>query len=59
MTKTDIFEEVELVSCEICLKEIPLTDAEVPETMDYVAHFCGFECYEVWKSKSDTDKQDQ
>ena len=59
MTKTDKFDEIELISCEICLKEVPLTDAEVPETMDYVVHFCGLECYELWKNKAAPDKQDK
>ena len=58
MTANDKVQE--LVSCEICLKEVPLNDATNPEMDDYVAHFCGLECYEQWKNQpkaeSETDK---
>jgi hypothetical protein len=40
---------VEHVSCQICMKEIPLSEAVVPEATEYVAHFCGVECYDKWK----------
>lgn len=40
--------EVERVSCEVCLKELPRSDAITPEAMDYVAYFCGLECHEKW-----------
>ena len=42
---------VERVACEICLKEVPITEATVPEATDYVVHFCGLECYEKWKNQ--------
>ena len=37
---------VEPVTCEICLKEVPLSEAIVPEATEYVAHFCGLACYD-------------
>ena len=43
--------EVEQVACAICLKEVPITEATVPEAADYVMHFCGLECYEKWKNQ--------
>ncbi len=43
--------EVELVACEICCKEVPLTAAKTPEAVDYVAYFCGLECYAQWNSQ--------
>jgi hypothetical protein len=56
MTTNDKVQE--LVSCEICLKEVPLSDSTNPEMDDYVAHFCGLECYEQWKNqpKSESEK---
>lgn len=42
--------EVELVKCEVCLKEIPKSDAQSAEARDYVAYFCGLECYEEWEA---------
>ena len=50
MTTRDKPVEVERVKCDVCLKEVPITEATVPEATDYVAHFCGLECYEKWKA---------
>lgn len=52
MTTSDKPVEVERVSCEICLKEVPITEAIVPEATDYFVHFCGLECYGKWKSQN-------
>lgn len=40
---------VEIVHCDLCLKEVPVSGATVPEAADYFVHFCGLECYEQWK----------
>jgi len=45
--------EIEKVSCEICRKEVPLSEAMIPEAEEYVAHFCGLECYTQWKKDSE------
>lgn len=45
--------EVDRVACEVCLKEVPKSEAVVPEASDYVAYFCGLECYEVWRRQRD------
>ena len=39
------------VACEICLKEIPLSEAKNEEASDYVFHFCGIDCYTKWKEQ--------
>ncbi|MFZ2541095.1 MAG: DUF3330 domain-containing protein [Gallionella sp.] len=49
--------EDEKVSCAICRKEIPLNEAVIPEAADYMAHFCGLECYAEWKRESDSSRQ--
>lgn len=41
--------EPDLVACEICLKELPPHDSHSAEEDDYVQHFCGLECYELWR----------
>lgn len=41
--------ESEQVSCEVCMKEVPRSAAVDFEVGDYVAHFCGLECYAQWK----------
>jgi len=40
----------ELIACEVCLREVPRSEAVVPEAADYVAYFCGVQCFEKWKS---------
>ncbi|WP_434034906.1 DUF3330 domain-containing protein [Cupriavidus sp. a3] len=39
----------ELVPCQVCLKEVPKSEAIIPEACDYVAYFCGLECYAQWR----------
>jgi hypothetical protein len=45
--------ELELVACDVCLKEVPKSEAMVPEVTDYVVHFCGLECYEKWQNQKE------
>jgi len=42
----------EQLACEVCLKEIPASGASSDETSDYVASYCGLECYEIWKGQN-------
>jgi hypothetical protein len=51
MNTNDKSVEEALVSCEVCLKEVPLSEATVPEAQDYFAHFCGLACYQQWKDQ--------
>lgn len=44
----------EKLSCDVCHKEIPLSEANRFEAQDYVAHFCGLDCYSTWKERSET-----
>ena len=37
------------VACEVCLNEIPASEAQHAEAGDYVMHFCGLGCYQVWR----------
>ncbi|MFA6972084.1 MAG: DUF3330 domain-containing protein [Gallionella sp.] len=41
--------EVGLVVCSICRKEVPITAAKTPESVDYVVNFCGLDCYAEWQ----------
>ncbi len=52
MSTVDRLIDVERVACEICLKEVPVSEATVPEATDYVVYFCGLDCYERWKRQS-------
>lgn len=51
MTRGDKPVDVERVACEVCLKEVPRSEATVPEATDYVVYFCGLDCYQRWKSQ--------
>lgn len=37
------------VACEVCLTEVPVSGAKSEETSDYVAYFCGLDCYDKWR----------
>ena len=58
MATTDKPVEIEKISCEICRKEVPLSEATVPEASDYFVHFCGLECYELWKRRAEQTQED-
>ncbi len=51
MKNTPQYREDELVACEICLKEIPVSEAKNEEAADYVMHYCGLECYAIWQAQ--------
>lgn len=44
--------ELEQVACEICLKEVPISEATVAEAADYVANFFGSDCYQKWQAQA-------
>jgi len=41
------------VPCAQCLKEVPVSEAKVAEAVDYVAYFCGLECYSKWAEREE------
>jgi hypothetical protein len=46
-------EEPLTVPCEVCLKEIPRSEALNSEAEDYVVHFCGLDCYRAWAANAE------
>ena len=42
----------ETIKCDVCMKEVPASEAESEEATDYVVHFCGLECYSRWKEQN-------
>ena len=48
--------EDEKVACDICLKEVSISEAKSEEASDYVYHFCGLECYAKWREQSKKDE---
>ena len=53
MSKQIKSDEVRKVPCQLCRKEVPLSEAKVAEAADYVAYFCGLDCYAEWKRRSE------
>ena len=45
--------DTENVACEVCLKEIPQSEAGIVEVDDYVLYFCGLDCYRQWRAARD------
>jgi hypothetical protein len=45
----------ELISCEICFREVPVSEANNEEGADYVMHYFGLECYSKWKRQREED----
>lgn len=56
MAENKIKPNEKLVPCEECLKEIPISEAKVDEANDYVAYFCGLDCYDKWRHENSINK---
>jgi hypothetical protein len=41
-----------VLTCAVCLKEIPADAAAQFDAQDYVQHFCGLECLGVWRERA-------
>jgi len=41
-----------ILTCAMCLKEIPADAATQFDTQDYVQHFCGLDCLGVWQKQA-------
>ena len=44
--------EIATIACEVCLKEIPHSEATTTEVDDYVLNFCGLDCYKKWQEEN-------
>jgi len=52
-------DDEQLVSCKTCLESIPLSESQISEAEDYVAYFCGLECYDLWINQKQTEKDNR
>ncbi len=53
--------EPEKVTCGVCFKEIPISEASSVKATDYILYYCGLDCYDQWKkqqSKPESEKRD-
>ena len=46
----------EVVACEICLREVPTSEAKSVEAADYFLYFCGAECYAKWAEQAEKEE---
>ena len=51
VTTTDKPVKPDLIACEVCLKEVPVSEASSAEATEYFVHFCGLECFQKWQQK--------
>jgi hypothetical protein len=54
-TQTDVNKH-ELLSCDVCIKEVPVSNGKVLEIDDYVMYFCGLECFDKWHKQAEHEK---
>lgn len=41
-----------VVTCAVCLKEVPADAARLADAQDYVLHFCGLDCLDAWRKQA-------
>ena len=44
-----------LLTCDVCMKEIPKSVAKSLEGPDYVQYFCGNDCYDKWLEQTPSE----
>lgn len=49
--------DVVLVACSVCMKEIPVSEANSVEARGYVAYFCGLDCYQQWQQQQRDEEE--
>lgn len=62
MTEQKKLVEPERVSCVVCFKEIPISEAKSVKATDYIMYYCGLDCYDKWskqEEKSEKQENDQ
>ncbi|MBK6958367.1 MAG: DUF3330 domain-containing protein [Nitrosomonas sp.] len=48
--------EPEKIACEVCFKEIPISEAKSVKATDYIMYYCGLDCYDKWKKQEKESK---
>ncbi len=47
-------EVCEITTCSVCATEIPPGAALNEESADYIQHFCGLDCLQIWQKQPGT-----
>ena len=53
MTEQKELIEPEKITCEVCFKEIPISEAKSAKATDYIMYYCGLDCYDKWKRQEE------
>jgi len=48
LKQTSLPDDEQLISCETCINSVPISETNIVEVEEYVAYFCGLECYDQW-----------
>jgi hypothetical protein len=48
--------EPDKVTCEVCFKEIPISEAKNVKATDYIMYYCGLDCYDKWRKQEEEPK---
>lgn len=57
MTEQKKIIEPEIITCEVCFKEIPISEAKSDKATDYIMYYCGLDCYDKWKKQEDKSNE--
>ena len=49
-------DDEQLISCKTCLESVPLSESHISEAEEYIAYFCGLECYDLWIHQKQVEK---
>lgn len=44
----------DLIACDVCCFEIPVSEAKSEEATEYVIYYFGLDCYDKWKKQSNS-----
>jgi len=55
MSTQNVLNEEQLLECQICLMEVPVSESDNDEASDYVMHYCGLECYARWVTQENIE----
>lgn len=45
-----------LISCQVCIKEIPFSELVNEEATDYVIHYFGLDCFDTWRHLAEVSR---
>lgn len=59
MTTKPVPQEPDNLACKVCLDEIPKSVGNNQEADEYAQHFCGIECYSIWKKQDELETEEE